>query len=200
MPRQAVLHLVRHGQSTWNAAGRVQGQSPDAGSLTARGRREAADVAEQLAELRSGADAVVSSDLARAAETAAIIAARLDLPVELDAGLREQRLGRLEGCGLAGTGIAEIVAALWRDPYCRPPGGESVAEMYWRVCAALDRIAAARPGRKVIVVTHGGPIRVAATAVSQRGVAAIRHTAVANASITTVTIRLPRTLCAAGAA
>ncbi len=198
MPRQAVLHLVRHGQSTWNAAGRVQGQSPDAGSLTARGRREAATVAEQLAELSSGARAVVSSDLERATETAVVIAARLDLPVELDPGLREQRLGRLEGCGLAGAGMAELVAALWRDPCRRAPGGESVAEMYWRVCAALDRIAAARPGREVIVVTHGGPIRAVAAAVSERGVAAIRHTAVANASITTV--RLPRALCAEGAA
>jgi len=198
MPRQAVLHLVRHGQSTWNAAGRVQGRSPDAGSLTARGRSEAATVAEQPGELSSAAGAVVSSDLARAAETAAVIGARLDLPVELDPGLREQRLGRLEGCRLAGAGVAEMVAALWRDPYHRPTGGESVAEMYWRVCAALDRIADARPGREVIVVTHGGPIRVATAAVSQRGIAAIRHTAVANASITT--IALPHALCAEGAA
>ncbi|AIJ22146.1 conserved protein, phosphoglycerate mutase family protein [Amycolatopsis methanolica 239] len=73
------VHLVRHGQSAWNVAGRVQGQSPRAGSLTAAGRAQAAalDVAGTV---------LVSSDLPRARETAEIIAARLGLPVLVDAG------------------------------------------------------------------------------------------------------------------
>jgi probable phosphoglycerate mutase len=199
-----VLHLVRHGQSTWNANGLVQGQSPQAGSLTTRGRREAATAARQLDVQADGIDAVVSSDLDRAAATAAIIGGHLGVPVEVDQGLREQRLGQLEGCGLAGrlggAGVAEMVAALWHDPDRRPPGGESVSEMYSRVCAALDRIATAHPGGQIVVVTHGGPIRCVAAAVSQQGVAAIRHSPVANASITTVSIRPSHTLCAAGAA
>ncbi|HEX4224067.1 MAG TPA: histidine phosphatase family protein, partial [Pseudonocardiaceae bacterium] len=96
------LFLVRHGQSTWNAEGRCQGQSSDAGGLSAQGRAQALATAEELAkklatEREPRAEAILASDLLRARQTAQIIAEVLDLPVQLDAGLREQSLGQLEG-------------------------------------------------------------------------------------------------------
>ena len=158
------LWLVRHGQSTWNAAGRIQGQSYQAGSLTPTGREQAEQAAGQLALAAPGAVVIVASDLARTAETAAIIAGRLGLPLEFDAGLREQDLGELEGTTSV-SGHGDVLDQFWDDPYRLPPGGESVAAMYDRVHRTLRRLAAARPGAELIVVTHGGPVRVA-TAVS----------------------------------
>jgi len=160
------LWLVRHGQSTWNVAGRIQGQSPRAGSLTPAGRDQAELAARQLAGLAPGARGVVASDLARTAETAAIIAGRLGLPLEFDPRLREQDLGRLEGTrSVADDGprgsTGDVIDQFWDDPYRRPPGGETVAELYKRVHGALSGLAEGRPGIDLIVVTHGGPVRVA---------------------------------------
>lgn len=160
------LWLVRHGQSAWNVAGRIQGQSPRAGSLTPAGREQAELAARQLAGLAPGARAVVASDLARTAETAAIIAGRLGLPLEFDPRLREQDLGQLEGTrSVADDGprgsTGDVIDQFWDDPYRRPPGGETVAELYKRVHGALSGLAEGRPGIDLIVVTHGGPVRVA---------------------------------------
>ncbi len=97
-PRAAgTFWLVRHGESEWNVARRIQGQSPAAPGLTATGRSQAAEAALELARRAPRANRIVASDLPRTAETAKIIAARLGLPVESDAGLREQSLGVLEG-------------------------------------------------------------------------------------------------------
>ncbi|HEY2518722.1 MAG TPA: histidine phosphatase family protein [Streptosporangiaceae bacterium] len=183
------LWLVRHGQSAWNVAGRIQGQSPRAGSLTRAGRDQAELAARQLAGLAPDAGAVVASDLARAAETAAIIAGRLGLPLRFDPGLREQNLGLLEGTGsaaghgpLGGTG--DVVGQFWDDPCLRPPGGETVAELYGRVQGALGRLAGPRPGTGLIVVTHGGPIRVATAGRLPPPGRPLPRAAVGNASIT----------------
>ncbi len=115
---------------------------------------------------RPGARAVVASDLARTAETAAIIAGRLGLPLEFDPRLREQDLGQLEGTrSVADDGprgsTGDVIDQFWDDPYRRPPGGETVAELYKRVHGALSGLAEGRPGIDLIVVTHGGPVRVA---------------------------------------
>ena len=177
------LWLVRHGQSTWNAAGRIQGQSYQAGSLTSTGREQAEQAAGQLALDAPGAVVIVASDLARTAETAAIIAGRLGLPLEFDAGLREQDLGELEGT-TAVSGDGDVLGQFWDDPYRLPPGGESVAAMYDRVHRTLRRLAAARPGAELIVVTHGGPVRVATVAKLPPPGTPLARTAVGNASIT----------------
>ncbi len=174
----ARLWLVRHGQSEWNLAHRIQGQSYRAGGLTPAGREQAAHAAAQLADQAPAAVAIVSSDLARTAETAAIIAGRLGLPLEFDPGLREQALGTLEGTSSVtadrpvpapgdahgdapGDAAFDVINQFYDEPYTLPPGGESVAQMYARVHRTLRRLSAARPGAELIVVTHGGPVRVA---------------------------------------
>ena len=180
------LWLVRHGESGWNVARRIQGQSPGAPGLTAAGRSQAAEAALELARRAPRADRIMASDLARTAETAEIIAARLRLPVAFDPGLREQSLGILEGrsvfaaagadgadgaensgsSGAAESGAAEggaerdLLIAFWEDPFRTPPGGENIDR---DVGPGPPRVGPDRrvpPGADLIVVTHGGPVRV----------------------------------------
>jgi probable phosphoglycerate mutase len=177
------LHLVRHGESEWNVAGRVQGQSTLAGSLTMLGRKQAAKVAEELAEHRCRAEMIVCSDLARARDTAAIIAAILHLPVADDPDLREMNFGDLEGRRFTDSirmrSVLDIIEDLWLNPRQRRPGGESVADLYARMRRATTRYA----GRELILVTHGGPIRVATAAHDPRDSGPIPRIPVANAAV-----------------
>ena len=188
----ARLWLVRHGQSEWNLAHRIQGQSYLAGSLTTAGREQAVQAAAQLSDQAPAAVAIVSSDLARTAETAAIIAGRLGLPLEFDPGLREQDLGTLEGTSSVtadravddpGDAAFDVINQFYDEPYTLPPGGESVAQMYDRVHRTLRRLAAARPGAELIVVTHGGPERVAMAGSLPPPGTPLPRNPVANASI-----------------
>lgn len=163
------LYLVRHGESGWNRADLVQGQSADAPGLTEAGRAHAAAVAGQLAG--SGAALVLSSDLRRAVETAAPIAARLGTPVRLEPRLRERALGAAEGLPAAQTGPAGMgfSGETVTDPDAAPAGGESLRQLYVRITGLLGslldgswaadgaELPAAGP---VVLVTHGGPVRV----------------------------------------
>jgi 2,3-bisphosphoglycerate-dependent phosphoglycerate mutase len=186
----SILHLVRHGESEWNLARRVQGQSIAAGSLTALGHEQAARTAALLAEEHPDADAIFTSDLSRARETAGIIAEVLGLPVRADAELREQNLGYLEGKRFAdpldGATVQDVIDGLWRHPGRRPSGGESITDLYLRIHAALDRYAAEYPGRELILVAHGGPVRVARTTADPRRGEPVPRTAVGNATVTTL--------------
>lgn len=154
---------MRHGESEWNLARRVQGQSLDAGTLTARGIADADAAAGLLARLADKAVVVISSDLRRAADTAEVIRTRLGLPIQFDSSVREQRLGALEGLHTDapwGTGtVKSEIDSLWSDPRRRPDAGESVGEMSERLLAALSGVLQRCPDGDVIVVTHGGPIR-----------------------------------------
>ncbi len=136
------LLLVRHGETDWNAEGRLQGHTDR--PLSDHGRRQARRLADELAT--EALDAIYASDLARARETAEIVAARLALPVELDPDLREKNWGTWEG--LTSTERLDVELA-----------GESTEEHRARMFAALGRIASAHPGGRVLVVTHGGSIR-----------------------------------------
>ncbi len=137
----------------------VQGQA--AGHpLTRRGRAQAAAAADGLRGLAEPPIAVVSSDLLRCRQTAQVLADLLDLPVRTDAGLRERSLGRLEGrswtaASTSWTGLGDGTVV---DAVAAPPEGESVRDLATRVAGALDRALPA-DGR-VLVVTHGGPVRV----------------------------------------
>lgn len=154
--------LVRHGESSGNVAGMVQGQSGGHG-LTAAGHGQAAALAETFPT--GLAVRVYVSDLPRTRLTAGPLAARLRLrPVPVEA-LRERNLGVLEGtpwsdADPAATGIAGDVVC---DPDASPVGGESIADLASRVLAALEEIVERHRGTGVrpVVVTHGGPIRVA---------------------------------------
>ena len=143
------LLLVRHGESTWNAAGRVQGQtaSPE---LTDLGRRQAAGAAAQL--LGRGPRRLLTSDLVRARQSANIIGKALGLEPETDPLLRERHYGTWQGRNIAD---AVRVARSLADHH-RLPGGESLIDVRrrWRTLLAELRGA---PG-PVVLVTHGNLI------------------------------------------
>jgi broad specificity phosphatase PhoE len=137
------LLLVRHGETDWNADGRLQGQTDR--PLTDFGRRQARELAEELADEQL--EAIYASDLARARETAEIVGRRLDLAVALDTDLREKDWGTWEGLTAVERDRVEFV-------------GESTEEHQARILRALGRIAERHPdGGRVLVVTHGGSMR-----------------------------------------
>ena len=116
----------------------------------------------------------------------------LGLPIDEDAELREQWLGDLEARRFAeahgGGTVQDVVDGMWQHPDRRPPGGESVTDVYLRVHGALARYAARHPGRELILVTHGGPVRVATAPSDPRLGAAVSQRPVANAAIVTLTL------------
>jgi broad specificity phosphatase PhoE len=142
--------LARHGETDWNLQRRVQGHSDT--PLNETGRAQALALAETL----DGAnlDAIYASDLARAYDTARVVAERKGLTVTTLPELRERNFGTWEG--LTDTEIHErfpqAKSGSWGD-------GETKEAMAERVLAALHRIASTHPGGRVLVVTHGGPVR-----------------------------------------
>ena len=158
------LHLVRHGESTWNTLGLAQGHN-DRAELTSRGQWQAAEAA-----MRFGGHpvrALYASDLRRALQTAASFSGVLRLPVFADSRLRERGLGVLEGTlavaiDPALTGLADGRVT---DPDARPAGGESVRDLYQRAAGFAEELAAAHDEDEnqagdVVVVAHGGTLRV----------------------------------------
>jgi probable phosphoglycerate mutase len=141
------LLLARHGETDWNRELRIQGSS-DIG-LNDLGRRQAQALAQELEHV--DLDAVYSSDLSRARETAAAVAALHGLEVRLDPRLRERAFGSWEGL------TREDIAAL---PEGSRHDGEDDDAVRERVLEAIQAIADAHPGENVLVVAHGGALNV----------------------------------------
>ncbi len=158
-----VLYLVRHGESEWNAAGLVQGQSATAGGLTARGATQARRAAAALAGTH--AEVVVTSDLERAVATAAPIAAALRVELELEPRLRERAFGRLEGQPAVRAASAGVRGGVVVDPDVRPAGGESLRDLCGRAAEVIDELRRRAPCGAVLV-THGGFVRAAQVVLS----------------------------------
>jgi probable phosphoglycerate mutase len=148
--------LVRHGQSVWNADGRWQGQADP--PLTDLGRAQAHHAARSLGVV----DAIVASDLERAAETGAILAGELGVgPLVLDPDLRERDAG--DWSGLTRPEIDRGWPGYLDDPgdsRRRPHGWEPDDELLERAVAALVRIHELVPDGEAIAVTHGGLVYV----------------------------------------
>lgn len=149
------IYLIRHGETTWNAEGRFQGNldSP----MTELGQLQIRNVVDALRH--TALAAVYSSPLERAQETASPIAAARGLPVVVADGFRELNLGRWESrvfAELEGEDARRMQA--WRDtPHqVRMPGGETLAEVQDRAMRALGEIAVRHPGGAVAAVAHGG--------------------------------------------
>ncbi|MEB2283855.1 MAG: hypothetical protein B6D46_11325 [Polyangiaceae bacterium UTPRO1] len=140
------IYVVRHGETRLNAA-RVF-QRPET-PLSERGRQQAQRLADRLAAL--GVSGIVSSDLARAVETAAAIGTATGAPLLLEPLLRERDFGDIRGAPYDSIG---------GDPFAAdyaPPNGETWTVFYARVAAAWSRVAAlaAATGGHLAVVTHG---------------------------------------------
>ena len=143
--------LARHGETDWNAQRRVQGHSDT--PLNDRGREQARNLAGELADERI--DAVYSSDLLRAHETARIVADQRALGVTAIRDLRERHFGTWEGL------TDEEIFTRYPEVLDGGPWGdaETQDEMAERVLGALLRIAESHPEQRILVVSHGGPLR-----------------------------------------
>lgn len=149
------LFVIRHGETAWNLASRIQGHIDI--PLNDKGRWQAQRVAQALRD--EDIHALYSSDLLRARHTAEAIAARVGVPLVRNADLRERHFGRLEGL------TQDEVAAQWphearrwreRDPAYGPEGGERLQDFYERCVNALTELAHRHLGQCVALVAHGG--------------------------------------------
>jgi glucosyl-3-phosphoglycerate phosphatase len=153
------LVMVRHGQTDFNAEGRMQGHLDS--QLTDLGLRQARRAAGALA--RYDPARLISSDLSRAARSAEEIGQVCGLPVKLDARLRETHLGQWQGMTPAQVELEWPGAlATWRsDPTWSPPGGESrlaVAARAVPLVRELEQEFASDPPSTVLLCAHGGLI------------------------------------------
>ena len=143
--------LLRHGQSEWNAVGRWQGWADP--PLSPLGRRQSRLAGKDL----GGVDVIVSSDLRRAVETAALLAESLSLvPAPVEPRLRERDVGEWTGL------TRQEIEQRWPEELstmAQPPGGESAEALQARVLAAATDLARVYPDSSVVAVTHGGAIR-----------------------------------------
>jgi broad specificity phosphatase PhoE len=176
------LLLVRHGQSEWNAAGLMQGQTPDI-PLTDLGHHQAATAARGLAVLRAGA--LISSDLLRAVQTAEHCARATGLRFTTSPALREQGYGVLEG--RPSRDLWDVVN--WTDPHWSAEGGESPAQLYGRVETYLKQLAAEPPADVVALVTHGDTIRAVQAVAAGLGADAMPAVTPHNGSVTRLDLR-----------
>lgn len=148
---------IRHGQTSWNADGRIQGQC-DIG-LDATGLWQSERLAAALDD--DAPQAIYSSDLQRAWQTAAPLARRVGVSVRSEPALRERAFGEFEGLRFEQIERRwPEQAARWRtrDPEFGPVGGEALARFRERVVEAVLRLALAHRGQCIVLVTHGGAL------------------------------------------
>jgi probable phosphoglycerate mutase len=182
--QQLTLHIVRHGETTWNSERRIQGQQHDV-PLSERGREQALAVAEALAA-NASPQLIIASDLHRTVQTAEIIAARLALPVFAEPALRERHFGIAQGQLYADA--AKLVEGWWQDPDHRVEGGESNREMYDRVAAYLAELTAAPPARELVLVTHGGTMNMMVASLANTPIEALEWQRFDNCDLRTVVV------------
>jgi broad specificity phosphatase PhoE len=178
-----MIHLARHGQTAYNAEGRFQGHLPV--PLDDTGRAQARELADTVAGVE--VKTLVCSPLARARETADIVAERIGLRPEEDARFAETDTGDWTGRSFAEI-EAEDPEGFRRfqvsDPTFRYPGGESFAEQSERVQAGLRALRARPDALPALVVCHRGVIRLALAAATGDETAGGRE--IGNASLVTL--------------
>ncbi len=177
---------IRHGETAWNVAVRIQGYTDIA--LNARGREQALRLGAAVGKSHAGepVHAIYSSDLSRAFDTAQAVANHTGLTVKPDVGLRERTFGIFEG-----HTFDEVMqtrpedAKRWRlrEPdYC-PEGGESLRQFRTRILGCVEALAIQHPGEQIAVVAHGGVMDVLYRAATGQSIQAQRTWALGNAVI-----------------
>jgi probable phosphoglycerate mutase len=152
-PISTTVILCRHGESEGNRERRFGGQGPT--PLTVNGRAQALATGQALA--RTGVDLIYTSDLPRAAETAALISQAMGVTPEATTALRERSVGQLTGLTFDEARIRfpeGYAALLRRDLEVSPPGGESVADCRLRAVTFLGQALARHQGARILLVSH----------------------------------------------
>ncbi|BBH20974.1 phosphoglycerate mutase [Paenibacillus baekrokdamisoli] len=143
------LGLIRHGKTDWNALGKIQGQTDT--PLNDEGIRQAHALADRLSHDTMQWDAIISSDLSRAYDTARIIAAKLNIPLlPSEVRLRERFFGEIEGT------TEEERLRRWGVNWRKSESGqESDETVRGRALSFVDEAAVKEPTRNLLVVSHG---------------------------------------------
>lgn len=156
------LLLVRHGQIRANVEGCWHGSTDS--PLTWRGRRQASRTARHLAKTPKPPTHIYSSPLERCRHTAEQIARQLDLPASVEDDFREYAIGEWEGMRFADLASEhDFVTRANADPHFTPPGGESLAAVAQRMCAAVERLHdhhGQDSDARLLVVSHGAAMAV----------------------------------------
>lgn len=176
------LILVRHGETAWNRATRIQGHTDI--PLSPLGLAQAERLAQALAD--EPLAAICASDLSRARQTADALARGRGLAVQLDPGLRERAFGRFEGLDWAQIQAAHPEEAerwLRREPDFPVGGGESLNTFSARCLLAARRAVAAHPGQTIALVAHGGVLDCLYRAATRVALDAPRSWQLGNATI-----------------
>ncbi|MEO3693494.1 histidine phosphatase family protein [Roseateles paludis] len=176
------LLVIRHGETLWNREGRIQGHINI--PLSPLGLLQAERLAEALRD--EAVDAVYSSDLQRAQQTAAALALGRPLEVQASVALRERHFGTFEGLTWEEIHARDPDSAVrWkrREPEFRVGGGESLVELQARCVGELTRIARLHPGAQVAIIAHGGVLDCFYRAAVGLPLAAARSWVMGNASI-----------------
>lgn len=164
MDKMTRIFLVRHGETEWNRSLRYQGHRDI--PLSDVGRKQAEKIAARLTTEKI--DAAYSSDLSRALETAKTIAGFHNLNVNIITELKETNFGRWEGLTYKEIDeqFHEIMDGWRNNPLdTKIPGGESLGEVAERCHTGMEKIISENPGKNVLVVAHGGIIRIIAATV-----------------------------------
>jgi broad specificity phosphatase PhoE len=152
----ATIFLVRHGQTDWNVSGQIMGARPV--PLNPTGELQAQRLALFLKIRPVGA--IYSSPVARALQTAEILASTQQLPVMQDAGLAEIGVGEWEGQFWKDLADEIVRRNFYSMPHeARPPGGETIGEVQARAVEAVERARADQPGGPLVFVSHADVVR-----------------------------------------
>ncbi|HEX9676072.1 MAG TPA: histidine phosphatase family protein [Anaerolineales bacterium] len=184
------LILIRHGETDWNLEGRYTGQSDV--PLNQRGVDQARRMAEELRG--EPLAAIYSSDLARCARTAELLAEASGAPLHLDPRLREIDQGEWEG--MLFEEIRTRFQEAWTRRQANPiqvsaPGGETVGQVQQRVRQALDGILAKHPAQTVAIVSHGLALAIIRVHLEQGAIQSVWDRIPPNAEPERVQVRMP---------
>ncbi len=179
------IFLVRHGETDWNRSGQIMGEQPV--PLNQQGLAQA----HRLADLLKGRPirAIYSSPVARARQTADILASTVEAPVTLNQGLTEIGVGQWEG--LYWNDVAEEIIRhdFYRKPdQARPPGGETLREVQARAVSVVERACALPSEGPLLFVSHADVLRTILAHYLRLELATIRQIRVSHASLTAIEI------------
>jgi probable phosphoglycerate mutase len=180
--------MIRHGETEWNVAMRLQGNQDS--NLTSLGIKQVELVAEALSS--KPFDIHISSDQGRAVKTAEIINEHHHLKIVLNENLRERNFGIMEG--LTREEIAEKYpevheSYIKRKSEFQVPQGESLIQLYSRVTNELKRIVSLHESKKILIITHGGVLDCTMRMVFSYSLDNPRNFSIYNAAINTFSVK-----------
>lgn len=185
--KKTLITVVRHAETEWNVAMRLQGIQDSA--LTPKGIRQVELLAETL--VNQEYDILISSDLGRAVKTAQIIAKKINLSINKDPSLRERNFGIMEG--LTREQISKkypdvLSSYSKRKETYQVENGESLREFNKRVLSGLANIVSLNEGKNLLIVSHGGVLDCIIRKIFDYPLSASRSFSIYNTSINVFSI------------